>query len=67
MTDTQRKAILELLEYIDVTRGSIRFNFQDDGDIIAYPTPKIELSADCPKKTLDIKISRVYNIARIID
>jgi hypothetical protein len=66
MTDQQRKAIHNLIDYMDIVRGSVRFNFQDDGDIIAYPTPKITLSTDLSTEAIAKKTEVCYTIARII-
>ena len=66
MTDQQRRAIHNLIDYMDTVRGSVRFNFQDDGEIIAYPTPKIILSTGCTDEVLAKKVEIVYNVARII-
>ena len=66
MTDQQKKVIHELIDYMDLVGGSVRFNFQDNGEIIAYPTPKITMSTSCTHEELAKKVEICYNVARII-
>jgi hypothetical protein len=66
VTDQQRKAIHNLIDYMDLVRGSVRFTFQDDGEILAFPTPKMKLSTDCSDEDIAKKIKVCYNISRIL-